>query len=984
MEAKIEKVLINAIDEVARRKNGPASIIGQLKMEVENLELDLDESILEETTHNILLERPLKDDAIQAIGKLLRKFDAEGANVWTKGTENNTEERRRLLYKKLSLPETIISRLDKDHPYAKVDRPLLITEDYEKWYTPERKKSDSFYWEHLYDYLEAEWKDPDNLAVLDRASDSIVGLLADPLRQDAYPCRGLVVGYVQSGKTANFTSVIAKAVDAGYRLVIVLAGQWDLLRIQTQRRLDKELVGKEIIDKENEHEYQNDSEWESFISHFGMPKLAGNSNIYRLTSGKDDYLDLKKGIQSLEFEGHAYPNRSFNHKENLITADTKLVVMKKNSIVLQRLIHDLGRLANTNLDEVPALIIDDESDQASVNTKAPSRNEIRERTAINKRIIDLLKLLPRAQYVGYTATPFANIFVDVDDIEDIFPRHFIYALERPASHYMGVRDFFDFDEAGNPLDKADIESGCFCNQEAYIKPFTEGKDDEEALRDALRIFVLTGAIKLYRAEHGQLNARHHTMLIHRSPRIADHEKDKELVQSLWDKEKFGSQKSHIELGKLFINDISKVSGHEKFQDLIQPDNYDELRPYVEKCLIKITEQEPYIRVVNGEKRFAEQAPRFDRDPVWSVLVGGTKLSRGYTVEGLTVSYFMRRTMQVDTLMQMGRWFGFRKGYRDLVRVYLQEGSTERKRDMNLITAFRSACMDEEALRKDLKKYKDNGEITPKQVTPVVLSHWLRPTATNKMHNAILVNTNFGGEWMYTTLNEPSYRKANVDLLRKLLDSKDVFSGDFKLGRLPDGKKETTEFIGYHTEIMPGEMRDYFDNYAWPDDFKRFIQVQRFLEGKEEWDPEIDSWLFIAPQLQKAPKFKLNEEDELTCFGRKFTDNRRFDAVTEPKHRELAEYIAMKNREEWVEPNNTIFSPSPLVTKLRKKKQGIFLFYPVIEKSAEKKWVHDELVADEHITVSMTLFFPENKIPKAVQFGVKDSANPDALIIDSDE
>ncbi len=330
------------------------------------------------------------------------------------------------------------------------------------------------------------------MAVLDEASDRVVELLADPSDEAAYQSKGLVVGYVQSGKTANFTGVVAKAVDAGYRLVIVLGGTLNLLRAQTQRRLDMELVGRENILRgapDHESDYADDPAWAqgNFLTHGGLPSSRGGFDIVRMTTRDNDYKSLLQGIVALEFEKQE-PALPLYDPRNLHRSSARLMVVKKNKTVLTKLVKDLNKI-KTPLGEIPVLIIDDESDEASVNTSNLSKPDA-ERTAINEKISELLRILPRAQYVGYTATPFANVFIDPSDAEDIFPKDFIISLPRPAG-YMGVQVFHDLDLDLPPSERTFANS----NEKEHVRDIVlNDEEDDSCLRKAMDMFMLTAAM----------------------------------------------------------------------------------------------------------------------------------------------------------------------------------------------------------------------------------------------------------------------------------------------------------------------------------------------------------------------------------------------------------------------------------------------------------------------------------------------------------
>lgn len=716
---------------------------------------------------------------------LISRWDAAEGGDWVSGTRPHGTDRRTLVYERLELSETARERLDQVFPR---DPSAVVIEgvegDWKPWYSADRQTERDFYWSAYSGLLERNGWEAQPLARLDTATTAVVRRLADPTWAERYQSRGLVVGYVQSGKTANFTGVVAKAIDAGYRLIIVLTGTVEILRKQTQRRLDMELVGVENIlggiDENDaaqvaETDYHADQDWldDHFLRHnVAIHTLDDVPTIRRLSTFNGDYRNLQQGLSTLDFRaGHelAEKGRPLYEPVNLFRSAVRLAVVKKNSTVLQKLVDDLGRI-HADLGEIPTLIIDDEADQASVNTKKqknPTAEE-KERTAVNKRISDLLKLLKRAQYVGYTATPFANVFVDPDDSEDIFPKDFIVSLERPDG-YMGASDFHDLDVdfAGEP--KTILDS----NEKAFVRDLVA--DTEEArvaeLQEALDAFVLTGAVKLYRRGPLGEKFRHHTMLVHESVKMDEHAILADKIRELWKRAGYDTPDGIARLRRMFDADFSPVSKalHQRAASEAEregkpvpgklpfPHTFEELAEHgwIGKALDLIDAGTSPVIVVNGasEKDYAQDALDFQGSDVWKILVGGTKLSRGFTVEGLTVSYYTRRTQQADTLMQMGRWFGFRRGYRDLVRLYIGRNVPGPSNTMiDLYEAFEAVVRDEEDFREELARYAaindatGHPQVRPEDVPPMVFQQlpWLKPTATNKMYNAELTTQGVGG------------------------------------------------------------------------------------------------------------------------------------------------------------------------------------------------------------------------------------------------
>lgn len=392
------------------------------------------------------------DDATRLLlHRALLGWDAQEGQDWAGATRHQTTARRQLIYRELRVPDAVGDLLDRLFPhYISEDPGFEISGQFNRWFNQQEQEQAGFYWPAYRQLIEDVERWPQaNVENLSRASKLVIERLSDPYAEDdsAFSARGLVVGYVQSGKTANFTGVIARAVDAGYRLIVVLTGMTTILRQQTQRRLDKQLIGKELLQgvAAGGVEYQGASDWGSFISYGGRPSAQGRPDWRRLTSFGSDYRRLQQGIAALHFE-LADNSQPINSPTNLRTMPVRLVVAMKNRKPLDDLVRDLRQVSKAGFDisRLPSLIIDDESDQASINTtRVPGRGDVRRRTAINRRITELLELLPRAQYVGYTATPFANVFVDPNDDIGIYPRDFIIGLDRPAG-YMGASDFHDF------------------------------------------------------------------------------------------------------------------------------------------------------------------------------------------------------------------------------------------------------------------------------------------------------------------------------------------------------------------------------------------------------------------------------------------------------------------------------------------------------------------------------------------------------------
>ncbi|MFV5994587.1 Z1 domain-containing protein [Streptomyces sp. NPDC056231] len=878
-----------------------------------------------------------------------------------------TDERRADTYARLGFGPDLRKALDEAVPVFKEPGATVISKDFTSWYSRDTAAARSFYWNSYEQLLRRKgWSDA-AVSSLDEASHAVVERLSDPTRTEAYGARGLVVGYVQSGKTANFTGVTAKAIDAGYRLVIVLGGTLNLLRGQTQRRLDMELIGRENILRGADPsdldalvgiDYQDDEDWpKKFVSHGHRP-----FNIERLTTRDNDYRSLLQGIRALEIEKRE-PHLPLYVPENLHRAAARVMVVKKNKSVLTNLVKDLKKIGPI-LREIPTLIIDDESDQASVNTSDPKKWESSQtqRTAINGLISQLLSLLPRAQYVGYTATPFANVFIDPSDGEDIFPRDFLISLPRPSG-YMGVQDFHDLDGEG-------------AAEETHVRGIYE--DTGDRLQEAMDAFVLTGALKLYRIDHGvpEDPFRHHTMLVHESVKMDDHADLALRIKTMWDNADFKSRSGHARLEALFAADFRKYAA----DDLPTPDSYEELKTYISTTQKLVSSGGSPVIVVNGDtdRYFSQIGLDFDRTPnVWKILVGGTKLSRGFTVEGLTVTHYRRTTRQADTLMQMGRWFGFRPGYRDLVRLYIgREEPLTKTQTADLYEAFEAICRDEETFRSQLSRYAElvdgKPQVTPAQIPPLVSQHlpWIKPSARNKMFNAELVEARSPGVW-----EEPTAYPEDPDALRHNTECWVPVLGalsDAPVSLCVDGSPQYDARVG---TVSHKDLLTVLCDLRWsaPEQFSPHLE---FLLDAGREPGTIDDWYVIAPMQTSARRneARILGHGPFSLARRKRRRGPVFGAIRDPKHVAAAQRLAGA-------PNLT---GNTAVEQNVRPRRGALVLYPVVE--SEPRILSDGSVDPRDLVMAFAFVAPPSTAQgdrPLVRFRAIDSTRAEAAIIDRD-
>jgi hypothetical protein len=933
------------------------------------------------------------DPFLNALGMQVHKWDAARVSEdWTNASPPSSVERRHRICELLGIDAEGEEALLVKRPLFR-DETLVITAPWDRWYNAAVADNHSFYWSHYRDYLlkVRGWPEQ-NVTSLDVATSDVVERLADPTRAAAHQAKGLVVGYVQSGKTANFTGVAAKAIDAGYRLVIIMTGTIEMLRAQTQRRMDMEMIGRQNIlgDLTPEQaaaskvDYQDDNSWiDGDFVDLGEDELA--TEILRLTQHHKDY---QKQFRTLKIE-RLEMGRPLYDAQNLFRSAARIAIVKKNAAVLRKLVTDIR--ANKNaFAEIPVLLIDDESDQASINTVDPEKvreairegREFKKRRAINEQIAAMLELMPRAQYVGYTATPFANVFVDPSDSQGIFPKDFVIGLQRPPD-YMGIDDFHDLGEAHGA-----IRTIANSNELAFVRHL-EARDDQLDLQDselavAIDTFVLTGAVKLYRhSVDPSLNYRHHTMLVHDSVKTSAHKDLADRVKFIWKHADFANPTGKARLRALYDEDIKPVSMIRIEEGVPAAPSFDELSAFIPVAIGRITEHNdnPVI-VVNSDSDVQQQQQSldFDRYSTWRILVGGAKLSRGFTVEGLTVTYFRRATNMSDSLTQMGRWFGFRHGYRDLVRLFIARNARFGAKTVDLYEAFEGVAYDEAEFRKQLKMYAewdgDAPRIRPIEIPPLVMQHlpWLKPTSRNKMFNAVLEEQS---EQPFTPTgyaNRLDLLKENLDLWRPVLQAaRDPIT-------LPEstGAGKFKSFVGVFSAESLVQIIDssqYIFEYG-----ERSVKPKTAFYRHLIENGTLSDFLIIVPQLTGAG----GGIQEIQGVGPRAVVSRdrrggrggKFGEITDSKQRQVAVDFADAN-------------PADELAPMYKSRRGVILLYIAREAHPD----YDPSVVAEPapndpergLIAAFSAYVPSAALvgnPLVLKFRVLDPSNNDSAAIDA--
>lgn len=486
--------------------------------------------------------------------------------------------------------------------------------------------------------------------------------LGNPKSENPFQRRGLLLGDVQSGKTATYTAICNKATDAGYKVIIVLAGMMENLRIQTQERLDAEFVG---LDSKYSLDKKADSSMRNIPVGVGkIPPFAQDKRITRFTSVQTDFnasVIKSNGLNLNDLKG------------------TALFVVKKNKSVLNNLFKWLTK--DEDVLNLPMLLIDDEADNASVNTNSDEMDP----TAINAAINKILRAFKQATYLGITATPFANIFIDpqiADDgaAKDLFPRHFLTLLPTPDS-YIGADKIFG---NGNEDDWNERQGGEYGNSIIEIKNdeqedffvFKHKKELADELYDlppslyeAIGYFCLVNAISDFRDDANQ----HRSMMVNVSRFTNVQNVTAELIE-----EYMGQIKSDLEnYSQLPVQQAMKINNIRKLNYIWDKYKLETVAGLTWECLLKEylfkAVRRIEVRPVN-KKTGAKSLDYYNYKEIGMrvIAVGGNSLSRGLTLEGLCVSYFYRNTMMYDTLLQMGRWFGYRNNYDDLFKIWMGE------------------------------------------------------------------------------------------------------------------------------------------------------------------------------------------------------------------------------------------------------------------------------------------------------------------------
>lgn len=877
----------------------------------------------------------------------------------------------------------------------------VMSDDIDPWLSEEKSNINFELWNRYKLFMSQN--DPSfPVNELDDFTDKILDKCVNPKDKNSWDRRGMVVGHVQSGKTSNYVGLINKATDAGYKVIIVIAGSISSLRRQTQERIDAGFIGRSssAFIRENENRL------------IGVGKLKVETDIYSLTSSY-----YKSGDEG-DF------SQSVANRLNIPIGKNPVVfVIKKNKSILENLIDWFSKNENIKiiggtpkLFDVPALIIDDEADAASVNT-AKDINDVK---TINKLIRTLLNVFNQNTFIGYTATPYANLFISQDHNkeltttvknktykigEDLFPRDFIINIKAPTN-YVGAAKIFGFE---NPNETDNEPLDVFRAIDDFDPPFFRtinklNKADlpeylPKSLETAIKSFILTCAIRRVRG-HEQ---KHNSMLIHVALLVKWIDRVAYLVNDKMREYKNaidGNDESlFIDLQHLYESDYlpttENVLENLDYTDIrVKVHAWEEVKKEIKKAASKIE-----VRSVHGtrsttnlEYHNIEEIDYSRYDNGFSVIaVGGSRLSRGITLEGLSVSYYLRTTKMYDSLMQMGRWFGYRPGYVDLCRLYTTE---------QIFEWFNHITMATEEMRDDFDEMTAALQ-KPKDFKLKVRNHHGLMTITSlaKLHHSDKIEISFSGTnpQTYQLLKTKSAIINNFNALKSLISA---IGFPVQENRIETRKKKTRYL--FYSNQNTNAICDFIDAYKIEQPsiknstLSDYIKRQEKSDKIKEWSicivSNTDEKVFINrheknPDDSRSPKddlksYELNSNGESITLGCSIRNQQKNTRGSEF-------YLIAKNQIDDLKDRQVDLSVKDYVTNKHiknqraKEKKGLLLIYALDERGTPN-------VSNNTPIIGYSLHFPKIDNEEKVSYtatinnGFDEEMQEDDDLINEDE
>lgn len=694
-----------------------------------------------------------------------------------------------------------------------------VTAKHDDQWVNKRKNITWTYTKAYENFLREEGWPPQMSQSLSDVTARILGHLQDPMSEGTtWNRRGLVIGHVQSGKTANYTGLIARAADAGYKFIIVIAGIHNNLRKQTQQRIDEAFIGR-----------SSDPEDRRNIGvglTLGYPHPATLTNIYE---------DFNKNTA----EKSGWKINDFSKPI--------ILVIKKNVTTLTALhkwLKELNAEGDGRISDVPIILIDDEADNASINTNKDDLDP----TRTNAMIRRILGLFAKSCYVGYTATPFANIFINPDSYdndvhEELFPRDFIYCLDAPTTYFGAEKVFLN--EASK---KSVVRPIADCEK---LIPYAHKRDDPipelpKSLYRALDELIVARAIRNLRGQA----SKHCSMMINVSRFVPIQNVVRDFL-SLREKKIRNAVRANYAMPE---NVSSKDTYMQSLKQAFEDEYADSEFSWAEvKAALSGVFEHLHIYVVNSKSDDVLDYARYEKEGIGltAIAIGGLSLSRGLTIEGLTVSYMYRNTKMYDTLMQMGRWFGYRPGYEDLCRIHLPSDS------INWYSHIANAA---EELVQQVKQMRRD-RLSPKDFGLYVRSHpdSLLITAANKMRagQEVTVEQSFSGRLQesYIVTTDPDVNIRNFTMIA------DLWKTGFG-GRREEATKKGVIFRDVSIQVID----DFLTRFECHSSFSAIRSaVLNYLERISTRHPSADV-LLISPADGSGGKEPFTLKNQLRVVG----------------------------------------------------------------------------------------------------------------------
>lgn len=887
-------------------------------------------------------------------------------------------------------PEKMIAEFERDyHTFVGEALTLQSDEDgWEPWLSKAKSDIEWSYWSRYRSHLLQNENYPKTVVdKVDEITDETLNNLMDPRSEGPWDRRGMVVGHVQSGKTTNYAGLICKAADAGYKVIIVLTGFHNNLRTQTQIRLEEAFVGYDITASEEQR---------SRVP-VGVGNISSDPNLRVDT--------ITNRSESGDFNRQVANNFSINPGGRPL-----VFVIKKNASVLKNLVkyleyvaNDKDQSGNPHISKVPLLLIDDEADQGSVDTSKMDfdvEGDVdpdHEPTTLNRLIRKVLHIFSESAYVGYTATPFANIFIHNEAHsekygQDLFPRSFITTMPTP-SNYIGpemvfglVDDDGESRQPGLPITRSvadyaassslDEENGWMPPKHTKMHvPMSEGsRTVPSSLREAVLVFVLGCSVRSLRGQEH----KHSSMLVHVT-RFIDvqervYEQVNDLMRDFKDILAYGEEGSRAELLTELRdlwdgeseNRLNFVQVNDKIKDGQCP-----LHTWAEvSSKILSTIQSIKVRRINGSAGDVLDYEQHKGRGLNVIAIGGDKLSRGLTLEGLIVSYFTRPSRMYDTLMQMGRWFGYRDGFIDICRLYAPQG---------LISWFQHITDASEELRKEFLLMCEMGD-TPATYGQRVQSHpVLMVTSQVKMRHSLELTLSYQGAIsetiVYSRIGEEvdgNYRAA-TNLLKRI----DRYT---QSRQKPIRKDMGTDAPGktLWTQVKPEDVLEFIRQYNSPSQHARKVNtalLAEYIERQLE-NGDLENWSVLLagrnPLDSKPYDFGVADTGLLTRANHPDISK---PPATEPQAYRIRRLVSPRD-ESWDltdeqyqyavslgEVGKQASPGGPEIRVARGKSQALLILYPLEHQS------HTAPIDSDHPYIGFAISFPGNKKDKPIKYRV---------------